>query len=174
MKEVVSVLDEGVRLDIPFESCVLYHGKDSIGGLSLGYRLLYFALQKLCGESIPERREVSFRTAFPGPGVRDAVEMVTRAVTGNRYHILNAEDKKYAPEGVYGRMYFEISVGQKTLICILRPGVISEEFITTGRNIKKSPFDEIERKKWRRLKNELSDAVWKINNLEDIFTFYLK
>ena len=35
MTEIVSVTDRGVRLDIPFEACVLYHGRDSIGGLAL-------------------------------------------------------------------------------------------------------------------------------------------
>lgn len=39
MTEVISVYDDGVRLDIPFEACVLYHGRDSIGGLSLGYQV---------------------------------------------------------------------------------------------------------------------------------------
>jgi len=67
MTEVISVYDDGVRLDIPFEACVLYHGRDSIGGLSLGYRLLRFALNKLTEGRIPERREISFKTAFPGP-----------------------------------------------------------------------------------------------------------
>lgn len=81
MTEVISVYDDGVRLDIPFEACVLYHGRDSIGGLSLGYRLLCFALNKLTEGRIPERKEISFKTAFPGPGLRDAVEMTTRAVT---------------------------------------------------------------------------------------------
>ena len=81
MTEVISVYDDGVRLDIPFEACVLYHGRDSIGGLSLGYRLLRFALNKLTDGRIPERKEITFKTAFPGPGLRDAVEMTTRAVT---------------------------------------------------------------------------------------------
>ena len=54
MTEVISVYDDGVRLDIPFEACVLYHGRDSIGGLSLGYRLLRFALNKLTDGRIPE------------------------------------------------------------------------------------------------------------------------
>ena len=39
--EVVKVIEKGVELNIPFHACVLYHGKDSIGGLSLGYRLMY-------------------------------------------------------------------------------------------------------------------------------------
>ena len=77
MTEVISVYDDGVRLDIPFEACVLYHGRDSIGGLSLGYRLLCFALNKLTEGRIPERKEISFKTAFPGPGLRDAIEMTT-------------------------------------------------------------------------------------------------
>ena len=76
MTEVISVYDDGVRLDIPFEACVLYHGRDSIGGLSLGYRLLCFALNKLTEGRIPERKEISFKTAFPGPGLRD-VSMAT-------------------------------------------------------------------------------------------------
>ena len=70
MTEVISVYDDGVRLDIPFEACVLYHGRDSIGGLSLGYRLLRFALNKLTDGRIPERKEITFKTAFPGPGLR--------------------------------------------------------------------------------------------------------
>ena len=114
MTEVISVYDDGVRLNIPFEACVLYHGRDSIGGLSLGYRLLCFALNKLTEGRIPERKEISFKTAFPGPGLRDAVEMTTRAVTRKAYEVLgNAPEG--TPEGVYGHMYFEVTVGSKTL-----------------------------------------------------------
>ena len=57
MTEVISVYDDGVRLDIPFEACVLYHGRDSIGGLSLGYRLLRFALNKLTDGRIHWREQ---------------------------------------------------------------------------------------------------------------------
>lgn len=126
MTEVISVYDDGVRLDIPFEACVLYHGRDSIGGLSLGYRLLRFALNKLTDGRIPERKEITFKTAFPGPGLRDAVEMTTRAVTRKAYEVLeNAPEG--TPEGVYGHMYFEITVGSRTLCCALKPGVLPEE-----------------------------------------------
>ena len=86
MTEIVSVLDQGVRLDIPFEACVLYHGRDSIGGLALGFRLMAHALRVLAPEAPPERSDIVFRTGFPGPGVRDAVEMTTRAVTRGEWH----------------------------------------------------------------------------------------
>ncbi len=81
-REIVKVVEKGVELDIPFHACVLYHGKDSIGGLSLGYRLMYWALNYLSEDGeIPRREDISFKTAFPGPGLRDAVEMISRAVT---------------------------------------------------------------------------------------------
>lgn len=174
MKEIISVFDHGVRLDIPFECCVLYHGRDSIGGLSLGYRLLHFALKKLCGERIPERKEIFFKTAFPGPGLRDAVEMITRAVTENRYTVVENPEVRAAPEGVYGHMYFEVSAGGKTLVCVLKPGVISDEFIVTGRRIKQGINDEAETKHWQLLKEQLSAAVWNTKNMEDVLVSYFK
>lgn len=64
IKDTISVYDDAVLLEIPFSACVLYHGRDSIGGLSLGFRMLQWALKELCGERIPERKEISFKTAY--------------------------------------------------------------------------------------------------------------
>lgn len=173
MTEVISVYDDGVRLDIPFEACVLYHGRDSIGGLSLGYRLLRFALNKLTDGRIPERKEITFKTAFPGPGLRDAVEMTTRAVTRKAYEVLeNAPEG--TPEGVYGHMYFEITVGSRTLCCALKLGVLPEEFVQTGRAIKKGNYSEQDARHWREQKDALSEAIWNIPNFEDVLSFSMK
>ena len=160
MTEVISVYDDGVRLDIPFEACVLYHGRDSIGGLSLGYRLLRFALNKLTDGRIPE-------------SLRDAVEMTTRAVTRKAYEVLeNAPEG--TPEGVYGHMYFEITVGSRTLCCALKPGVLPEEFVQTGRAIKKGNYSEQDARHWREQKDALSEAIWNIPNFEDVLSFSMK
>ena len=156
MTEVISVYDDGVRLDIPIEACVLYHGRDSIGGLSLGYRLLCFALNKLTEGRIPERKEISFKTAFPGPGLRDAIEMTTRAVTRKAYEV------------------FEITVGSRTLCCALKPGVLPEEFVQTGRAIKKGNYSEQDARHWREQKDALSEAIWNIPNFEDVLSFSMK
>lgn len=173
MKEIITVYDDGVRLDIPFEACVLYHGRDSIGGLSLGYRLLFLALKELVGERPLERKEITFRTAFPGPGLRDAIEMTTRAVTRGAYEIIDNFPQN-APEGVYGRMYFEVSVSGKTLRCTLKEGVVSNEFIRTGRKIKEGNPTTEQLREWRRLKDELSEAVWSVKNFKDVFELSLE
>ena len=134
MTEVVSVLDRGVRLDLPFDACILYHGRDSIGGLALGFRLMAHALRVLTPEAPPERSDIVFRTGFPGPGVRDAVEMTTRAVTRGEWHVIENPPEN-APEGVYGRMYFEVSIGNKTAAVRLADGALPEDFVRTGRRV---------------------------------------
>ena len=167
MKKVITIFDDGVLLEIPFEACVLYHGRDSIGGLSLGFRMLEWALRHLTNGIPPERKEISFRTAFPGPGLRDAVEMVTRAVTRQAYSVLDTYPND-APEGVYGRMYFEVSVGNRTLGFQLKSGVIPGEFIEVGRSIKKGEPSLEQTKRWRALKDELSESVWKIEDISSV------
>lgn len=166
MNQSIKIYDDGVLLDIPFEACVLFHGRDSIGGLSLGFRLLEWAIRELNGEKVPERKEISFRTAFPGPGLRDAVEMVTRAVTRNAYEVLQ-DAPLNAPEGVYGKMYFELRIGSKYIKFQLKPGVMPKDFIQTGCAIKKGHSSIEEQKRWRELKDQLSETIWTIEKIED-------
>ena len=64
-----------------------YHGPGSPGGVAHGFKVLERALPLLAPEGLCERREIVVETAFGGPGARDAFELVTRAVTGDRYHL---------------------------------------------------------------------------------------
>ncbi len=155
----VKVLEAGYEIDVSFDGCIMYHGVDSIGGLALGFRLMKWAIEKLSPEKAPERSTIRFATAFPGPGLRDAVEMVSRAVTRGAYTVLT-EAPDIAPEGVYGHMYFEISVGEKTLKVCLAPGVFSEEFISVGRAYKRGETTPELLTRWKELKEDLARSVW--------------
>ncbi|MBQ9239710.1 MAG: hypothetical protein IJ164_00060 [Duodenibacillus sp.] len=155
--DTVTVLDHGVPLSVTFEACRLYHGEDSIGGLALGYRLLAWALPQLADAPL-ERGEISFATAFPGPGLKDAVEMVTRAVSRGMLRVLSSAPA-LAPEGVYGRMYFEVSARGRTIRVTLAPGAVSEAFVQTGRLVKAGSTDPAVHVRWAQLKRELGCAV---------------
>jgi hypothetical protein len=157
--EFIRVKEKGAALDIPFSACILYHGYDSIGGLALGYRLMAYSLRQLCGEEVPEREKITVRTAFPGPGFTDAVEMVTRARSRGKFEILSP-DAVQGPEGVYGKMYFEICYAGRTLKLALRDGALPEAFILTGRAVKSGKNDGATLAAWTRLKHGLADAVW--------------
>ncbi len=155
--ETVTVLDRGVPLALTLEACRLYHGEDSIGGLALGFRLLAWALPLLSDDPI-ERGEISFATAFPGPGLTDAVEMVTRARSRGMLRLLH-EAPLQAPEGVYGRMYFEVCARGRRLPVTLAAGALPQEFVRTGRLVKAGSADAAVHVRWEQLKRELARAV---------------
>ncbi|EIY6034186.1 hypothetical protein MM859_005260 [Escherichia coli] len=160
MTDVVCIKDHGVELKIPLDACILYHGRDSIGGMVLGFRLIQWALKDICGNVIPEREDITFKTAFPGPGLRDAVEMVTRAVTRGAYFIIDEKNApQESPEGVYGRLYFEIFVGNQSRKVSLVPGAVNDEFIKTGRRTKTEELTPELIDYWRELKESLAKKL---------------
>ncbi|MCD8338959.1 MAG: hypothetical protein LUC43_01980 [Burkholderiales bacterium] len=168
----IVVKEVNSELSIPFHACILYHGYDSIGGLSLGFRLLQWGLEYLSdGSEVPSRDDITFKTAFPGPGVRDAVEMVTRAVSRHRYEILAVKDAPdFAPEGVYGKMYFEIGLKGRVVKVALKPGVLPQDFIEMGRLVKSgnTSFEVLDQ--WEKLKHRLHEDIWKVKDFGSVLT----
>ncbi|MCI5850201.1 MAG: hypothetical protein MR009_01390 [Sutterellaceae bacterium] len=156
--EVLLIADHGVPLEIGFEACRLYHGEDSIGGLALGFRLVRWALARLSPDAVPNREDIAFATAFPGPGLRDAVEMTTRAVSRGVWRVLS-DAPLGAPEGVYGRMYFEVTLGDRTLPVMLSPGALPEDFVLTGRRVKAGGADPELLRHWTAVKHGLAEAI---------------
>ena len=157
----IRVIDHGTELAIPFEACVAYHGRTSIGGLALGFRLLQWSIAELSPNRVPDRESIRLQTTFPGPGLRDAFEMVARVVTRGAYEVLPASAAPAnAPEGVTGPMYFRVGVGQRELEVVLPPGAISAEFIAAGRHVKSGAAKAAEIERWTELKEALATSVW--------------
>ncbi|WP_258557645.1 hypothetical protein [Rhodococcus sp. AG1013] len=81
----LEVAELGTPITVSFDDLMKYHGPNAPGGVAHAFKVLERALPLLDPEGPAERREVEIATAHGGPGVRDAFEMVTRAVTGGRY-----------------------------------------------------------------------------------------
>ena len=79
--------DRGESIRFSFQDALKYSGPGSPGGVALAFRVMERAWGLLATDEALERREVSVRTAFAGPGARDAFELVTRAVTDGRYTV---------------------------------------------------------------------------------------
>ena len=78
------VQDAGHQLVFTPEDVFRYHGYDAVGGAVLGFRLLQRAIRELSPQAMPERRDISLFTAFPGLGARDCFELVTRMASERR------------------------------------------------------------------------------------------
>ena len=87
MSGVIEVIDRGRRIAFSFEDVMRYHGPSSPGGVAHAFKVLERALPLLAPGGLCERREIVVETAFGGPGARDAFELVTRAVTGERFRV---------------------------------------------------------------------------------------
>lgn len=139
----ISVCDAGTRLEFRYDDLLRYHGPGYPGGVAHAFKVLERALPLLSPDRPPERRRIVIRTCFTGPGARDGFELVTRAVTGERYHIDPAMAR---PErgATLERYVFSVRLGPDDVTLVIREGFVTEEFIRLART--EGRTDEEERR----------------------------
>jgi len=127
------VRDRDVTLSIDFHDVRKYHGTGFIGGAAHGYAAMARAWPLLSDDGPPIRKHLAVETAFPGPGARDAIEMVTRCVTAGRYAVEDA----FAPPGTIespkGRYFWRFLYRDRAVAVRLKPGIVRDEFIRLSR-----------------------------------------
>jgi hypothetical protein len=151
----IEVVDGGSRLSFSFEDILRYHGGGSPGGVAHAYKVLERALPLLDPEASCERREIAIRTAFGGPGARDAFEMVTRAVTEDRFRVdpsLARPERGRALE----RFVFHLTYRDRSVTLALREGFVTDEFIDLARTESRSAEQE---RRLDVLKQEMAERV---------------
>lgn len=151
----IEVLEDGKPLSYSYADVMHYHGYGFPGGVAHAFKVMERAFPLLSPEGPPERREISIRTAFRGPGGRDAFEMVTRSLTEGRYSVETALERPERGE-ILARYVFELRYRERTVTLQLREGHVREEFITLSRKTGRTPAEE-ERLAW--LKQEMADRL---------------
>ena len=155
MTRTLDVLDQGRLLAFSFDDLLKYHGPGSPGGVVQGFKVMERGLALLDPDGPCERREIHIRTAFGGPGARDAFEMVTRAVTGDRYVVdrsLARAERGFAAE----RFVFELTYRDRSVTLLVRDGIVPDEFIRLARTEGKT--DE-QQARFAQLKLEMVERV---------------
>ncbi len=151
----LQLLDKGRSVGFTFEQMIAYHGSGSPGGVAHAYKVLERGVPLLAPGGAPERRELTIRTAFAGPGARDGFELVTRAVSEGRYDV---DPSLALPERGRARERFVFVLGYRgrEVALALRDGYVSEEFIDLARDERRTPADE---RRLARLKTEMADLL---------------
>jgi hypothetical protein len=121
----------------------------------MAFKVMQRAFARLSPEAPPDRRSVSVRTAFRGPGARDGFEAVTRAVTDGRYVV----DRTLVRADL-GRLredfVFMVEVGGRTATLLLRDGFVTDEFIDLARTENRTDAQE---RRLDELKAQLAQQV---------------
>jgi hypothetical protein len=155
MTATLVVADRGRRIAFGLDDLMRYHGGGAPGGVAHAFKVLERALPLLSPGEPPERCEISVRTAFGGPGVRDAFELVTRAVTGGRY-VLDPALARPERGRAMERFVFELAHRGRRVTLAVRQGFVTDEFIDLART---DPRSEEQERRLDRLKREMADRV---------------
>jgi hypothetical protein len=132
LAESLQVDDGGTTIDFTIDDVMRYHGPHSPGGAAVAFKVMQAAFGELSPGVTPVRRSVAVRTAFRGPGARDAFEAVTRGVSEGRYTVdrslLRADRGRLTEDFV-----FEVTLGGRSATLLLRDGFVTDEFIDLAR-----------------------------------------
>lgn len=170
MSSTIEVTDQGSVLAFTFTDLMRYHGPGSPGGVAHAVKVLERALPLLAPDGPAERREIGVRTAFGGPGARDGVEMVTRAVTEGRYVV---DETLARPElgPARERFVFRLTYRGRSVTLSLRDGYVGEEFVALVRIAERTVEQE---NRFTVLKQEMADHLLSsaASDVYDVYDVY--
>lgn len=127
----ISVTENDQVLTFDVATLMAYHGGGFPGGVAHGLKAMQAGFAALGTGPLP-RRDIHVLTAFSGPGGRDAVECVTRALTDGRYQVdrdLGGKDVISAPPGPY---LWRFTLDGATVEVTIRAGHVLPEFVALG------------------------------------------
>ena len=150
------VLDQDEPISISFDDLLKYHGRSSIAGVALAFKAMERAFPLLSPGGPPERYDITVESGFPGGGARDAFEMVTRAVTGDRYQLASKPAGVEAPEAPGGHFFFRLGYRRTVVELVARAGLVPAEFLQVA--CKEAPTPA-EAARAQQLKEEMAERV---------------
>jgi hypothetical protein len=162
--DTIRVQERGRIIEFSIDDMMRYHGGGSPAGVANAFKVLQRAFAVLSPDEPPQRRSIMVRTAFRGPGARDGVETVTRAVTDGRYIV----DPTLCRPGL-GRLresfVFDVAIGEKHVTLLLRDGFVTEEFIDLAQ---KDGRTQDEESRLDELKAELAQRIMAVD-ADDVY-----
>ena len=147
------VRDQGDSISISFDDVLKYHGRSSIAGVAHAFKAMERAFPLLSPGEPPERQDIAVESGFPGGGARDAFEMVTRAVTGDRFRVTSKPAEIEAPEAPGGHFFFRLGYRGTLVDLVARADLVPEEFLQLACREAPTPAEAV---RARQLKEEMA------------------
>jgi hypothetical protein len=112
---IIAVRENNEVLEFSPASLYAYCGPGQIIASALMFRLFERAFRDLSPELPPDREDIQFLAGFPGTGIAECVELVTRIQTRypKRFTVKTEGAPPEAPLAVSGVLYFEVQIGER-------------------------------------------------------------
>ncbi len=154
MNASIQILAHGRPLRLHYDALLEYHGGGALAGLAIGFRAMQYAGEVLSTVRTWDRKDLAVVSWHSGPGVRDAIEFVTRAITRRRFELRETDGAKNCAAA--GAFRFEVGDGRRAVQVQLREGLVPTEFFALAENQNRSAHEEAE---LARLKTDVATAV---------------
>jgi hypothetical protein len=166
----ITVAEDGRTLRFQYDDLLRFHGGGFPGGVVHGLKAMQAAFPLLSSDP-PERREIEIVTAFPGPGGRDALEAVTRALTDGRLKVDRTIGGRNVIDEPPGPYVWRFAYRGRTVVATVRPGHVREEFVRLGAKTDRSEaeiarHEDLKREMARRILPLSADEVYEVMEID--------
>jgi hypothetical protein len=127
---VLTVFEDGHKLEYSFNDLVKYHGPGYPGGITHAFKVMERCFPVLAPDGYLERRKIEIDTSFGGPGGRDSFEMVTRVVTRGAYNVDKSLGDPWKDDGFRSNYFFRLKYEDRSVSVIIKPGHLRDEFFS--------------------------------------------
>lgn len=155
MNNTIVIKDHQDIIEIGFDDIEKYHGQGFIAMAAVTFKAMQAAFQALYPDRPPQREEISIHTGHPGQGVRDAFEMVTRAVTRCAYTIDKSRPQARLNPNADMSYSFDIiaaNIGRAEVV--LKEGVLTDRFFELFKAVRQVPNSNAEQQELNKFKQE--------------------
>ena len=155
----IKIRENGSIIELDYEGLESFHQGDSWWGCTVGFRALQLAAKALSTQELWSRNSISITSKHPGPGVRDAIEYVTHAVSSNRYHL----DSSNQFSGCNRDLEYEwiITNADISVRITLRSDFVPQPFFELIERLGTTDERKTDRESFSQLKTDLSSCLWR-------------
>lgn len=165
-RQTIAIADGGRVCRLDYAGLMAYHGGAAVFGATVAFRALQRASCAFSDQSLWEREDLTIISAHPGPGVRDAIEFVTRCVTRGRYRLFGAVDCGHCDGGM--RFEWQIGDGRRNVSLELLEGFVPQRFFDLAERKSAERASTENRRELEHLKMMLTERLWE-EPLETLF-----
>lgn len=164
---MLRIMDDGEMVEVDYDGAICQHPGSLWWGTAVGFRAMQVAALALSDDNLWSRDGLYIVSGHPGPGVRDTIEHVTRAVGRDRYQCVVAEG---CDMQCNSKMKYEwwVSDWEKTAFIQLRRDFVPAEFYALSDRLGTPNTTKADIKSFRIFKVNLSTRIWNAP-LEDSF-----
>ncbi len=161
----LSIADEGRVFVISEDMVRAYHGGTAVFGLTVAFRMLQKAAELFStDDEVWDRSDLYIVSAHPGPGVRDAIECVTRVVSRGRFEVTDSHQMCHADM----RFEWRVRYGRQTLSIGLKEAYIPNRLLELLRLKVSGEATADDLQALMVLKQDLSHTLWQ-HDMAELF-----